>query len=234
MISVWLSVDPKADAFPSVTPYSAFMNNPIMMVDPGGDSVIAVFNRDQNTLYMVDFDHYQEGLPTAYVSADDYELDGVYDQEGNLAVNQVLVVPGVFTGGNSQSGEITYGNDEFELPIPTGDYELLEYTSASIGHDGWFRVDPYDSSPRNDRYDNSMHRNSDGDLRTAFRLHPGSMSFGCVTFNSRDQRSVDGFNMVSQILNNTSTNQVRDRLGILNGLGVRTQMITKYGNLIVR
>jgi len=38
----------------------------------------------------------------------------------------------------------------------------------------------------------------------------------------------------TQILNNTSTNQVRDRLGILNGLGVRTQMITKYGNLIVR
>ncbi|QNR25669.1 RHS repeat domain-containing protein [Croceimicrobium hydrocarbonivorans] len=37
-ISMWLSVDPKAYAFPSVTPYSVMMNNPINMIDPGGDS----------------------------------------------------------------------------------------------------------------------------------------------------------------------------------------------------
>ncbi len=38
----WLSVDPKADAFPQATPYSAFLNNPVMMVDPGGDSTYAL------------------------------------------------------------------------------------------------------------------------------------------------------------------------------------------------
>ncbi len=37
-LSVWLSVDPVSHAFPSVTPYSVMMNNPIMMIDPGGDS----------------------------------------------------------------------------------------------------------------------------------------------------------------------------------------------------
>jgi len=45
-ISVWLSVDPKAYAFPDVTPYSFNMNNPIMMIDPGGDSTFAVRNDD--------------------------------------------------------------------------------------------------------------------------------------------------------------------------------------------
>ena len=41
-LSVWLSVDPKADAFPQATPYNAFLNNPVMMVDPGGDSTFVV------------------------------------------------------------------------------------------------------------------------------------------------------------------------------------------------
>lgn len=33
-ISVWLSVDPKAYAFTSVTPYSFMMNNSILFIDP--------------------------------------------------------------------------------------------------------------------------------------------------------------------------------------------------------
>jgi RHS repeat-associated protein len=37
--SVWLGVDPKAHAFPYVTSYNYLLNNTIMMVDPGGDSV---------------------------------------------------------------------------------------------------------------------------------------------------------------------------------------------------
>jgi len=41
-VSVWLSVDPKDYAFPNVTPYSFNMSNPIMMIDPGGDSTIVV------------------------------------------------------------------------------------------------------------------------------------------------------------------------------------------------
>jgi RHS repeat-associated protein len=41
-LGVWLSVDPKADAFPNVSSYSFNMNNPIMFIDPGGDSTFVV------------------------------------------------------------------------------------------------------------------------------------------------------------------------------------------------
>jgi RHS repeat-associated protein len=41
-IGVWLSVDPKAEAFPNVSSYSFNMNNPIMFIDPGGDSTFVV------------------------------------------------------------------------------------------------------------------------------------------------------------------------------------------------
>ena len=39
---VWLSVDPLAHSFQGVSPFNFNMNNPIMMVDPGGDSTIVV------------------------------------------------------------------------------------------------------------------------------------------------------------------------------------------------
>jgi RHS repeat-associated protein len=41
-ISVWLSVDPKAASFPAFTPYDMLLNNPLMMVDPGGDSTYTI------------------------------------------------------------------------------------------------------------------------------------------------------------------------------------------------
>jgi RHS repeat-associated protein len=35
-LSIWLSVDPMSDKYPSLSPYSYCANNPIMMVDPDG------------------------------------------------------------------------------------------------------------------------------------------------------------------------------------------------------
>ena len=39
-LSVWLSVDPLSDKYPTLSPYTYCANNPIMMVDPDGRSVI--------------------------------------------------------------------------------------------------------------------------------------------------------------------------------------------------
>ena len=36
----WMNVDPKADSYFSVTPYSSFANNPISFVDPTGEDII--------------------------------------------------------------------------------------------------------------------------------------------------------------------------------------------------
>ena len=36
MTSVWLSVDPLADRYPSLTPYAMVANNPVMLYDPDG------------------------------------------------------------------------------------------------------------------------------------------------------------------------------------------------------
>ncbi|PKO97546.1 MAG: hypothetical protein CVU14_10755, partial [Bacteroidetes bacterium HGW-Bacteroidetes-9] len=38
VVQMWLSVDPMADKYPNLSPYNYCMNNPIMLIDPNGDS----------------------------------------------------------------------------------------------------------------------------------------------------------------------------------------------------
>ena len=39
-LSIWLSVDPQASKYPSLSPYTYCANNPVKVVDPNGDSII--------------------------------------------------------------------------------------------------------------------------------------------------------------------------------------------------
>jgi len=46
-ISIWLSVDPLSDKYPSHSPYNYTMNNPVMLIDPNGMNVDDFyFNKD--------------------------------------------------------------------------------------------------------------------------------------------------------------------------------------------
>lgn len=39
-LSVWLSVDPMADLYPSMSPYTYCVNNPVRCVDPNGEEIV--------------------------------------------------------------------------------------------------------------------------------------------------------------------------------------------------
>ena len=43
-LSIWLSVDPMVDKYPSMSPYVYCANNPIKLVDPNGEEIIAYDN----------------------------------------------------------------------------------------------------------------------------------------------------------------------------------------------
>ncbi len=49
-ISVWLSVDPLAHKYPSLSPYNFTENNPIMLLDPDGRSSNPIYDLDGNFL----------------------------------------------------------------------------------------------------------------------------------------------------------------------------------------
>ena len=48
-LSVWLSVDPMSDKYPSLSPYVYCANNPIKLVDPNGDTIAVVINQKRYT-----------------------------------------------------------------------------------------------------------------------------------------------------------------------------------------
>ena len=61
LMTMWLSVDPMADKYPSVSPYAYCAWNPVKLVDPDGrgisthtdelGNVVAVFNDGDNGVY---------------------------------------------------------------------------------------------------------------------------------------------------------------------------------------
>ena len=45
-LSIWLSVDPMSDKYPSFSPYVYCANNPVRCVDPDGEEVNPIYDRD--------------------------------------------------------------------------------------------------------------------------------------------------------------------------------------------
>ena len=170
-----------------------------------------------------DKDNYKKGLPYKHVKADEYQMNGIRDDNGNLTHNQVLVIDNVFSGGEVSDGNIVRDTENpNEKEIPNGSYDIVD-NHANTYHPNWFRLDKQDSSPYNDKDDNSD--------RDGFRLHLGTISFGCVTIDASKEESQKSWNVLSNILNKTSATTVNDKRGHqwMNPLS----RLTRYGTLKV-
>ena len=47
-LSIWLSVDPMASKYPSMSPYVYCANNPVRLVDPDGEEIVISMSMDEN------------------------------------------------------------------------------------------------------------------------------------------------------------------------------------------
>ena len=47
-LSIWLSVDPMSDKYPSLSPYTYCADNPVGLVDPNGEEIVITLSMDDN------------------------------------------------------------------------------------------------------------------------------------------------------------------------------------------
>jgi len=214
------NVDPKTN--PSMSTYNAFAGNPIFYQDPLGDSVQIWFNKAENSLYLIDYDHYDKNLETRIVTYDQYIEAGARDESGKLLYNQKLVIRGdVISGGDLWPNGILnrdFTRNPNAKPTPNGHYDLL---SNRKGKAYWFDLDYIDGdedSPNryNDEIDSD---NPEIDGRFSIRLHMGMHSNGCVTYCLKTYRTKTNYYakhkvtkewaLFTKIIENTSSKEIK-------------------------
>jgi len=79
-LSVWLSVDPMSDQYPSLSPYTYCANNPVMMVDPDGKKVINYYTK------VVEF--YQNRVNSLNKLIENYSGDKTSEEYDDLVKNR--------------------------------------------------------------------------------------------------------------------------------------------------
>ena len=96
-LSIWLSVDPMSDKYPSLSPYTYCANNPIKLVDPNGEEIEVTanddgsytvvggsLNKDRN-IYIV-----KDGKRTGDVLGQTMTDYSFFNEEGNVVKGAVI------------------------------------------------------------------------------------------------------------------------------------------------
>ncbi len=135
-IGRWLQVDPKAESFASMSPYTGMGNNPISITDPLGDSIILNFisdlpGLDQSMLsHMID-----RGLEGQFQAAiDDNGLLSIVASEGGGDISEL-----------SENGQAFY-SELTELTTGDGVATINVDRRRSDVHTGRFNLETIDVS----------------------------------------------------------------------------------------
>lgn len=132
--SIWLSVDPKAYAFPHLSPYNFMMNNPINVIDPGGDSAWTV-NVETGQRNYVDDRGGAEQQIVSYINNDGHDLGTKIIDGGDFYHGQI-------DGGYLASGTNFWNSDgSVNMGLISGNDKLMSsfLSSGNISLD--FKTD---------------------------------------------------------------------------------------------
>ena len=136
-LSIWLSVDPMSDKYPSMSPYTYCANNPVKLVDPNGETIY--IDGDDETMAEEGFKDMQKGTNlTLYKGKDgivysygdpisdaDYQLwDAIHDPRVDVHINCVSNNPYNELGGSFMKSEYFDHNKTAETINLVGIYQM--------------------------------------------------------------------------------------------------------------
>lgn len=132
-----------------------------------------------------------------------------------------------FTGGHTTAKceIISPGTDPKEWPAPGGKYVIVDNPNPRKGTEEWFGLFRIDK-----RMDDYFDQN--GIERSGVRLHPGSMSFGCVTVTKCQDDGEKKWKELRDLIKNTKTEKINFRAGP--HWWNPTQTTTKYGTITIK
>ena len=197
-IARWNGMDPMAEDYYIFTSYNHVLCNPINIKDFEGNFVVIIFDIDNLVLNVIDLDYFDISKEFHYVS---------YDQYKQGEMNQVLVIPFTFSGGevdNQNNIIMSFARKDQEKAITPGVYDIVDNKASSI-HPEWYRLDKIDNNRFNDIDDDNG--------RYAYRLHLGTVSFGCVTINNQQDDAEKKWETLTNIFSATTTIQVGEKRG---------------------
>ena len=118
-LSIWLSVDPQASKYPSLSPYVYCANNPIKLVDPNGEEIDWVMDKNgriywddnainQETTKQGDIYLGKEGQRSIGTDVWNYNSDGTTDELRPVSISMNKELP------SSSENDVIKGRDRIE------------------------------------------------------------------------------------------------------------------------
>ena len=113
-LSIWLSVDPMSDKYPSLSPYTYCANNPIKLVDPNGEEVY-IFGKKKHRNTIVKFlNKHFENITIGY----DKKSGQLHIEKGTALTQDEIALANAIT------------DEKIEVNIQLGKSSTLEYKNS--------------------------------------------------------------------------------------------------------
>ena len=160
-LSVWLSVDPMSDKYPSLSPYVYCANNPIKLVDPNGEEVNPIFSTSgellgteskgwKGTAIVMEKRDFKNGMKHEDAMKKGTELDK-YGKGINISDSDWEKVKA--NGGERMSPTVENHSNEdvyFKPETDIGDWNNNDAYKIEAGKDLYMPVDGVATSKYND------------------------------------------------------------------------------------